>query len=54
MANDIGSQTGIGGTSMGINGQAGSGGQKPSAMGNASPGGTKPPKAPEGKVPMPK
>jgi hypothetical protein len=54
MANDIGSQTGIGGTSMGINGQRGTGGEKPSATGNANPGNTKPPRAPEAPVPMPK
>lgn len=54
MANDIGSQTGTSGTSMGINGQSGAGGQKPAASGNTSPGGTKPPKEAEGKVPMPK
>lgn len=54
MANDIGTQTGIGGTSMGHNGQAGAGGQKPSFSGNANPGNTKPPKVAEGKVPMPK
>lgn len=54
MANDIGSQTGIGGTSMGLNGQKGPGGEKPSAQGNPSPGGTKPPREMESKVPMPK
>lgn len=54
MANDIGSQKGIGGTSTGINGQVGCGGQKPSAQGNANPGNTKPPKCVEGNVPMPK
>jgi hypothetical protein len=54
MANDIGTQTGIGGTSMGLNNRPGNGGEKPSAEGNASPGGTKPPRVPDSKVPMPK
>ena len=54
MANDIGSQTGTNGTSMGINSQKGAGGQKPSATGNSNPGGCKPPRAPDGSVPMPK
>lgn len=54
MANDIGSQRGTSGTSMGLNGQKGTGGQKPMASGNASPGDTKPPKDSEGPVPMPK
>lgn len=51
MANDIGSQRGTTGTSMGINGQKGCGGQMPSASGNSSPGNTKPPKATDGSVP---
>jgi hypothetical protein len=54
MANDIGSQTGIGGTSTALNTQAGAGGQKPSAQGNSNPGNTKPPRATDGKVQMPK
>lgn len=54
MANDIGSQTGIGGTSMGMNGQKGPGGEKPSAKGNPDPGGTKPRRETDATVPMPK
>lgn len=54
MANDIGSVTGINGTSTGINNQGGNGCEKPSAAGNANPGGTKPARVPDSKVPMPK
>lgn len=55
MANDIGSQTGIGGTSMALNNQKGQGTVKPSGTsGNANPGGTKPDKPAEAGVPMPK
>lgn len=54
MANDIGSQKGIGGTSMGINSRPGNGGEKPTATGNSNPGNTKPPRTTDGPVPMPK
>ncbi len=54
MANDIGTQTGIGGSSMALNTQKGEGGMKPSASGNHNPGNTKPPKPTDNPVPMPK
>ena len=54
MPNDIGSVTGITGTSMALNGQPGQGTQKPKPMGNSDPGGTKPPMPKDEKVPMPK
>lgn len=55
MANEIGSVTGITGTSMGLNTQKGQGAVKPMASaGSSSPGGTKPDKPAEAGVPMPK
>jgi len=55
MANDIGTQKGISGTSMNLNTQPGQGTQKPSATaGKADPGGTKPPAEKDDAVPMPK
>jgi hypothetical protein len=54
MSNDIGSVTGVTGTSTALNTQDGQGTQKPSAKGNSNPGDTKPPKPADGAVPMPK
>jgi hypothetical protein len=55
MANDIGTQGSVNGTSMNLNNQPGQGTQKPSASaGKADPGGTKPPMEKDGAVPMPK
>lgn len=52
---EIGTVTGINGTSMALNNQKGEGGQKPSATaGNANPGGTKPDKPATAPVEMPK
>ena len=54
MPNDIGSVTGINGTSMALNNQAGQGAVKPMATGKDNPGDTKPKMEPEKPVPMPK
>ena len=55
MGNEIGTQTGISGTSMALNTQKGYGAVKPSATaGSSSPGGTKPDKPADAAVPMPR
>ena len=53
MPNDIGSVTGISGTSMALNSQRNIGGEKPSARGKDSPGGTKPMRENESPMPVP-
>lgn len=52
---NIGTVTGITGTSMNLNSQANLGGEKPNpSAGTADPGKTKPPKPAEKPVPMPR
>ena len=54
MANNIGSVSGINGTSIALNTQPGQGTMKPSASGKSDSGNTKPPFPADKPVPMPK